>query len=99
MSARKLELWEPTEAGENGKTAEARQWEEERRGEGEGRGRAQKQLFKLIFPLFSFQLQIASDSSLKDTHEFFDSFFPEGRMDLLRVGWISWVDSSGGNGK
>lgn len=62
-------------------------------------GRAQKWPFKLIFPLFSFQLQIASDSSLKDTHEFFDSFFSEGRMDLLRVGWISWVDSSGGNGK
>lgn len=55
-----------------------------------GEGETRSGLCKLIFSLFSFQLQIASDSSLKDTHELFDSFFPEGRMDLMGVGWISW---------
>ena len=60
-------------------------------------GKVRSGLCKLIFPLFSFQLQIASDRSLKYTHEFFEGFFPEGRMDLLWVRWISWVDSSESN--
>lgn len=50
---------------------------------GREEGEVRSGLCKLIFPLFSFQLQIASDSSLKYTHEFFDSFFPKGRMDLM----------------
>lgn len=77
MSAKKLKLWEPMEAGENGKTRKSCRRERGGRGEkggGRGEGEVRSSLCKLIFPLFSFQLQIASDSSLKYTHGFFDSF-------------------------
>lgn len=71
MSAKKLKAWELREAGENGQTKAV--------GGGGGEGREGQRggrsgLCKLIFPLFSFQLQIASESGLKYTHEFFDSF-------------------------
>lgn len=67
------------EAKSMGTKGSWREWTDEGSGGGGGEGREGQRggrsgLCKLIFPLFSFQLQIASESGLKYTHEFFDSF-------------------------